>query len=171
MKRLHAILFLLLPMFCSCLGSPPEQWSPEDVPMCSTMRLWEITRLAMEKNGFPVVHQGFDPKTKAAISGWKKDLHPFKGHGTRERIHVRYKRSEAAGMLTIGVRVEQELNDNLSHPLDPSYAKWIEAPDNTGRALVVLQYIRSLLGDDLELGETLTEEELQEKLRLEGPDF
>lgn len=136
----------------ACHVPQPAQWVPQEIPMCSTMRLWEITRLAMEKNGFPIVQQGFDPVEHSVVSGWDRDLHPFKGNGIRERVHVRYKRSENAGKLILGVRVEAESNDNLAKPLDPEYAEWIEAPDNTTRAKVVLQYLQSMLGQELEIG-------------------
>ena len=165
MKRLQTTLFLLAPMFGGCLAVDKPQWTPVEVPLCSTTRLWEISRLAMQKNGFPVVHRGFDPKTKTAVSGWRKDLHPFKGHGYRERMYVRYKSGESPGTLTLGVRVEMQINDNLAKPLDPSYAEWIPAPDNTNRAKVVLQYIRSLLGDQLNIGKTLSEKEQAERAK------
>ncbi|MFT7484340.1 MAG: hypothetical protein ACI9F9_000180 [Candidatus Paceibacteria bacterium] len=167
MNRTCTFLFLLLSMFAGCRAAPKPQWTPEEIPLCSTMRLWEISRLAMHKNGFPVVHIGFDPKTREALSGWHKDLHPFKGNGFRERVHIRYKAGEKPGTLTLGVRVESQVNENLAKPLDPSYAKWVVAPDNTGRAKVVLQYIHSLLGADLNIGKTLSDEEMRRR----GEDF
>jgi hypothetical protein len=136
----------------ACHTPQPSQWVPKEIPMCSTMRLWEVTRLAMEKNGFPIVHQGFDPVENSVVSGWDRDLHPFRGNGIRERVYVRFKRSENAGKLVLGVRVEQEANDNLAKPLDPEYAVWVEAPDNPGRAKIVLQYMQSMLGMNLNLG-------------------
>ena len=155
MRRL-ALLLALCPLLSACSGfGAKPQWTPYEVPMVSTMRLWEITRLSMEKNGFPVIHEGFDPKENVAISGWDTDLHPFKGKGFRERVHVRYKRSENAGKLIMGVRVEREENQNLSKPLDSSYAEWESAPDNTGRAKVVLQYIETLCGPEFEVGKTI----------------
>jgi len=150
MKRLLLSLAALLPL--ACYATHPEQWVPQEIPMCSTMRLWEVTRLALEKNGFPVVHQGFDPVEKSVVSGWDKDLHPFKGKGFRERAHIRFKRSENAGKLVLGIRIEQQTNENLSKPLDPEYAEWVEAADNTDRAKVLLQYVRSMLGNQLEIG-------------------
>lgn len=129
--------------------------------MCSTMRLWEITRLSMEKNGFPIVSTSFDPIDRMAVSGWDRQMHPFKGNGIRERVHVRFRRSENAGKLVIGVRVEQEINENLARPLDPQYAEWTASDDNPERAKVVLQYLRSMLGQDLQIGKTVSEEDLE----------
>ncbi len=167
MKRLLALLALapLLPA-CSSFG-PKPQWTPYEVPMVSTMRLWEITRLSMEKNGFPVIHEGFDPKDNVAISGWDKDLHPFKGKGFRERVHIRYKRSDNAGKLILGVRVEHENNENLAKPLDASYADWVPGPDNSGRAKVVLQYIESLVGPEFEVGKKV-ENDPRNSINIEG---
>lgn len=162
MNRLTVLLLACVPMFTSC-RTHQEQWIPQDVPMSSAMRLWEVSRMAMQKNGFPIVHSGFDPKTKVARSGWDKDLHPFKGHGIRERVYFRYKQSERAGMLILGVRIERETNDNLANPLDAASAKWVKAPDNQQRSKIVMQYVSSLMGNRLELGKNLSEEELERR--------
>jgi hypothetical protein len=162
MKRLHSLLLAILcSLGSACTVMYPEQWTAEEIPMCSSIRMWEITRLAMEKNGFPIVSTGFDPKEKMTVSGWDRDLHPFKGNGFRERVYVRYRRSENAGKLVIGVRVEQEINENLAKPLDPEYADWVEANDNPARAKVVLQYMRSMLGQELNIGEVMDRDELE----------
>jgi hypothetical protein len=167
MKALTVLLLVCAPLFSSCRVYP-EQWVPQDVPMSSSMRLWEVSKLAMQKNGFPVIHVGFDPKSKMARSGWDYDLHPFKGRGIRERVHVRFKQGEKAGMLVLGIRVEQEVNDNLARPLDLSSADWASAGDNKGRSKVVMQYVSSLLGSRLELGKTLTEEEIEKRGEPDG---
>jgi hypothetical protein len=150
-RRLLRLALVALLASCGALGPSPE-WTPYEVPMVSSMRLWEVTRLAMEKNGFPVIHQGFDPKTRTAESGWDLQLHPFKGRGYRERLHVRYETADSAGKLLLSVRVEREVNQALAKPLDPSYAEWERSPDNTGRARVVLQYVQGLLGPEFEVG-------------------
>jgi len=165
MKRTLLALLSLgsLALAPACAVIHPSQWTAEEIPMCSQMRLWEITRLAMEKNGFPIVASGFDPKERTAVSGWDRQLHPFKGNGIRERVHVRFRRSENAGQLVVGVRVEQEVNENLARPLDPEYAEWIEADDNPDRAKVVLQYMRSMLGQELSVGKTVSEAGMEDE--------
>ena len=155
---------LIILMLASLLGACrvyPENWVPQEIPTCSATRLWDVSRLSMEKNGFPIVHKGFDPKTSQALSGWDFDLHPFKSHGIRERAHIRFKRADKPGKLLIDVRVEAESNENLARPLDLSAAKWVTAPDNVERARVVMQYIRSLLGSRLEIGKTLSKDEIE----------
>ncbi len=162
-RPLISAAVLILGLFPSCASGPPAAWVPSAIPACSAMRLWEITRLAMEREGFVVLQRGFDPKTRTATSGWRKELHPFKGRGYRERVLVRYGAGAQAGTMKIGVRIEREINQNLSKPLDPEYADWGEAPDNTERAKVVLQYIRSLLGPDLNIGKKTGLEKEKEK--------
>jgi len=162
-RLLQATLVLSLALFASCAAPSGERWAPSEVPMCSTMRLWEITRIAMEKEGFVVVHRGFDPKTRMAVSGWDRDLHPFRGQGIRERAHVRYKASSNAGKLTLAVRIERQVNQNLAKPLDPEYADWEAGTDNPERAKVVLQYIRSMLGTQLEIGKTIDVKEKEKE--------
>lgn len=164
MIRLHSLLSLLaLLLLPSCASAPPEQWAPGSIPMCSPERLWEVTRLALEHNGFSLLEQGYDPRTRSLSSAWDKDLHPFKGHGFRERAHVRYEVGEEPDTLLLSVRVEREVNENLAKPLDPEYAQWAEAPDNPERARFVLQYVRSLLGTQLELGKKAPREKAKEK--------
>jgi hypothetical protein len=108
--------------------------------------------MAMEREGFPVMRQGFDPRSGLALSGWRRDLHPFKGHGYRERVEVSYKGGEQPGRMVLMVRVAQEINDNVAKPLDLEYAEWVPGPDNQERARVMLQYMRSMLGVQFEVG-------------------
>ena len=152
MRRLLSLLSLLPFCFASCLTGSPEEWIPAEVPLCSTTRLHEVVRMTMEQDGFLVLNQSFNPKTKTFTSGWETELHPFKGHGFRERAHVMYESGKNPGMMRLSVRVENEVNENLAKPLDPSYAMWSPAPDNPGRARVMLQYMRSLLGSELNMG-------------------
>jgi hypothetical protein len=151
MRRLILLVLTLFPCFTSCLLTTPAEWTPVEVPLCSRDRLWEIARMAMEQDGF-VLSREFDPKTHTVISSWDKELHPFKGHGYRERAHLRYEAGETPGTLLVSMRVEREINENLSKPFDPQYADWAAAPDNPERAAVVLQYIRSMLGMEFKMG-------------------
>ncbi len=161
MRRFLALLLFV--SLASCTVTQPESWIPAEVPTASNMRLWEISRLAMEREGFPVVQQGFDPKTRIATSGWRMDLHPFKGRGFRERALVKYERGEKPGTLTLSVRVSQEINDNVSKPLDLEYAEWVPAPDNHEKSRVMLQYIRSMLGNQLDVGKAAEKQKEREK--------
>ena len=49
------------------------------------------------------------------------------------------------GNFEVRVRVEREANMDLVRPLDPSFAKWEERPDDEQRARLLLQTIRSQL--------------------------
>lgn len=164
MNRLLTLLLSSIPSLCaSCIISAPAEWSPAEVPLCSPQRLWEISRMAMERDGLVVLNQSFDPRTRTLVSAWDKELHPFKGHGYRERAHVRYEAGTEPGMLLLSVRVEREINENLAKPLDPQYAKWTEGPDNPERARILLQYMHSLLGSELNLGKRAKEQAEKEK--------
>ena len=88
----------------------------------------------------------FDPLEPSASTGWFVSLAPFKGQGYRERAHIRYERL-AEGEFRVSARVERETNQALARPLDISYADWKAAEDNTARARILLQRIRTYLDD------------------------
>jgi len=163
MIRILLLCTLLPGLFASCLSSAPEEWAPAEVPLCSPQRLWEISRMALERDGLVLLARDFDPKTRTLVSAWDKELHPFKGKGYRERAHVRYDAGDKPGTLLLSVRVEREVNENLSKPLDPQYAEWSEAADNPQRAEIILQYIRSILGTELNIGKKAAEQKEKEK--------
>ncbi|MAF66144.1 MAG: hypothetical protein CMJ84_10875 [Planctomycetes bacterium] len=141
MKR----LFVLFSLFaCACRSGPPPQWVEGEVPGPSDRVLAEVTRLAMEAQGFHVVVRGFDPLERVASSVWEPDLHPFSGEGFRERAKVRYE-PVAPGRILLGVRVERQINKNIARPLELDHADWAEGADNPVRARAILQYIRSTL--------------------------
>lgn len=148
-KALPTLLLLasaLLPVSCSALGlsDPAPTWVVQEAPMVSERVLWVVVENAMVKQGFPVLANEFDPKTREARSGWELDLHPFKGKGFRERAIVAYGLG-SPGKLEIRARVEREINENLAKPLDPSLASWSREGDNEQRAQVLLQTILSTL--------------------------
>jgi hypothetical protein len=170
MNRVILLLLACLPLVTSC-RSHPEVWAPEEIPLCSNQRLWEVSRMALHKNGFPIVHRGFDPKTNTAISGWDEDLMPFRMRGIRERAYVRFKRADTPGKLVLDVRVEQEANSALRDQQNSASAEWVVMPDNLARAKVVLQYIRSLVGSSLEVGKKLTEKEIEFRADQASDDY
>lgn len=130
-----------------CASSrPPAEWAEGDVSASSVRLLWEVTQLVFERERLPVLSSGFDPKTRSVRSGWRIDMHPFRGEGFRERAEVGYEPGED-GRFHVRVRVEREVNQNIARPLDPQYADWEPAPDDTARARVILQSIAAMLGD------------------------
>ncbi len=150
--RLPAVALVLAallgaPSLEGCASSAPRpEWTEGEVSASSVRLLWEVTRLVFEREGLPVVASGFDPKTRSVRSGWRIDLHPFRGEGFRERAEVGYEVLED-GRFRLRVRVERQTNQNIARPLDPQYADWEPAPDDVGRAQVILQSIAAMLGD------------------------
>jgi hypothetical protein len=141
-----AIVALALAAFfgegCS-LPRPAPKWVGGELKASSERVLWEATRLALQKNNFPV-GAGMDEAHLQALSGYVHSLAPFRGKGFRERCYVNWT-SLGEGKWHLDVRVERDRNDDISHPLDISYADWQPDPDNEDRARLVAQYIRSLL--------------------------
>ncbi|MBI5435496.1 MAG: hypothetical protein HZA52_21860 [Planctomycetes bacterium] len=144
------IASLCLVFVASCASERPEpKWRDGEVAAASENVLWEVTVLALDKEGYPV-GAGLDPAKGLAMSGWKSSLAPFKGKGWRARAHVKYERT-APGRYKLEVRVEKETNEDLVRPLDPTYADWQPAPDDPERAGVLLQRIRSYLGGEIDV--------------------
>ena len=144
-QRVWAALTLVLALWLpACAASRPDpSWQSAEVKVLSENVLWQVTRVALEKNNFPI-GAGIDPAKMSAVSGWNHSLAPFRGKGWRERCYVNWKR-KGEGHWTVEVRVERDRNDDISHPLDLSYADWKPDPDNVERARRVLQHIRSML--------------------------
>jgi hypothetical protein len=128
---------------------PPAKWNGAEIAAASENVLWEVTVLALDKEGYPV-GAGLDPAKGVAVSGWKSSLAPFKGKGWRARAHVKYERT-APGRYQLDVRVEKEINQDLVRPLDPTYADWKPAADDEERSSVLLQRIRSYLGGEIDV--------------------
>ena len=132
---------------CALVDPRPDPvWVTDEVDAQSDRVLFEVTRIAMEKTGFPLA-AGLDETKLIAKSGWMISLAPFRGKGFREQCEVHYK---PVGSLAyeVQVRVRREKNDDLLRPLDLTYAEWVAEPDNEERARIVLQYIKSMLSDE-----------------------
>jgi hypothetical protein len=135
----------------ACQTTPriPPQWAKAEVSVPSERVLFEVSVLALEEHAFPL-GTDFDPATLEAVSGWKNDLAPFRGQGRRERAHVKY-RHQGEGAYGVELRVESEVNMDHVRPLDLRYAKWEPAADDFEEAEVLLQRIRSYIGQEIEL--------------------
>lgn len=135
----------------ACFGARNDpRWIDSRVEAPSDNVLWEVTVVALQKNGFPI-GSGLDRSRLVAVSGWHTSLAPFKGEGYRERCHVEYTPVEGKS-YTVRVRVERERNEDIVRPLDLSYAKWEPDPDDERRANMVLGYVQTMLGGDFKLG-------------------
>jgi hypothetical protein len=140
---------LLLAWLCAallggCASTQPEpKWVGGDLRAESERLIWAATRTGLSKNNFPI-GAGIDEAHLIAVSGWRQSLAPFRGKGYRERCHIKWT-NVAEQRWHLEVRVERQRNDDISHPLDPSYAEWVPDPDNEERARLVAQFIRSML--------------------------
>jgi hypothetical protein len=148
MNRLLPFLGAAFLAGCSLTPKIDPEWVSDEFPATSERVLWQVTRMTLEKEGFPV-GAGLDPSTVIATSGWRLDLAPFRGQGFREQAQVRFERLEP-GRYKVEVRVRHEINQDIVRPLDPQYAEWEPAPDRTDRAHVLLQRIKSWMGTELE---------------------
>ena len=149
-RRACISILLACALFAGCATTQPADWLSDKVHAGSDRVLWEVTRVALDKNNFPV-GAGLDEARLTATSGWNISLAPFRGKGFREQCEIKYTRT-APGEYAVALRVRREKNDDLVHPLDLTYAEWVPEADNADRARIVLQYIKSLLGSDLRAG-------------------
>lgn len=122
------------------------EWTEASLTAASDRVLWQVTLLSLEKAGFAPGTE-MDPVELVARSTWNLSLAPFKGDGFREQAIVRYVRL-GEGRYDMAVRVRRERNDAMDNPLDAARAKWVEEPDNVERARIVLQFVRSFLGEE-----------------------
>ncbi|MBL8859440.1 MAG: hypothetical protein JNL28_13090 [Planctomycetes bacterium] len=148
---LACLLAVCAAFSAACQSRPPAQWVDATVEAPSDHLLWEVTLLSLQKTGFPL-GTGLDRAQLLAVSGWNAQLAPFRSDGFRERAHIEYK---PLGERKYGlkVRVEREINQDISHPLDLSYAQWEPDRDNVTRAQILLGYIKATLGPRLELND------------------
>jgi len=135
---------LLVLFGSSCSSTPEASWVKGEASSASQLIIYEVTKMALMKSGFPVLGVGFDPATHTMSSGWRTDLVPMtrqRTRGFRERAWVKYSPS-GGGEIELEVRVEREINKNLARPLDPQYADWETGPDSVERARFLLQLIK-----------------------------
>ncbi len=144
-----ALGLLALAAGCSSTSKYKPEWQEGELAAPSDRLLWEVTVFALDKERYPL-GSGIDPVTLTAVSGWRNSLQPFRGKGRRARAEVRYE-PLGPGRYKVRVRVEQQVNMDIVRPLDLTYAKWEEGPDDPQAAAVILQRVRSWMGPELEL--------------------
>jgi hypothetical protein len=147
-----ALVCVALAFAGGCKSSGPEgTWIKQEVEAENDRTLIDVTAIALQKSGFPV-GAGIDPGNLSVVSGWHTSLAPFRGQGWREQCEVQYVKKEPR-KYEVSIRVKKDKNDDLTHPLDISYAQWVAEPDDVDRARNVMQHIRSLLGTGVEVQE------------------
>lgn len=125
-------------------GSAREgEWVEADIVVPSERILRQIAVQAMSRNGFPPGTEATKAQTMVS-SGWKVDLQPFKGDGTRAKAYVEYEEKNEREWH-IYVRVEKETNGELAKPLELAKAKWEAGPDDTESASRILRLIQMVL--------------------------
>ena len=147
------VLALLLSILtgASCASSdkePEPNWTESELSAPTDTILWKIALASAQKMGFPI-GAGLDPTTMEFTTGWKTDLHPFKGKGFRTQVHVKM-RPIRSGTWAIEARVKKQLNQSLIRPLDLAYAEWEWTGDDVETARILVQHVRSYLGSGID---------------------
>ena len=150
----------VIPVLFACLASLPltgcastdddGSWIESDLEVPSERVLRQIALLALEKNGFPPGTEE-EGAQNTVSSGWLVSLQPFKSDGTRKKAHVHYEEQGPRSWL-VGVRVENETNEELGKTLELARAKWEAGPDDQETAKRILNYMQVVLGTDFHLG-------------------
>jgi hypothetical protein len=153
---LALVPFLALAGGCQSGGEHPPQWKSAELAPPSESVLWAVAGQELQRIGFPVGSDA-DPASLVIRTGWRTQLAPFRGKGHRERAEARIVELEAekgsGARYRVEIRVERENNMDVVDPIDPTRAKWEEAPDDVETAQVVLHRIRSRLGNSFEVGD------------------
>jgi len=121
----------------------------EDVP--SDRVLWQVTLLAFDRLGYTRARN--DRAAMVVESGWKNSLAPFSREGYRTRAEVRLE-AEGPGRWSVRARVKKQINKSIVNPLDPTYADWEWAEDDTVAARILVHHIRSRFDPEFQMEET-----------------
>jgi uncharacterized protein YceK len=126
------------------------QWRSLEVTAPSDRMVWQLMLLALQNQGFPLA-AATDPGARQVESGWKTDLQPFRGEGTRRKAVLALAPIEK-GRWKLEARVRVEKNMNLVTPLDATRAEWEPTADDPMTAQILLQHVRARLRPELEVG-------------------
>jgi hypothetical protein len=145
-----ALLSALLAGGCSSTPKEPEPvWAETQVVAGSDSLLWKVILLSLRKLDFPEGAE-MDRAQMKVISGWKIELSPWKGRGTRKQAEVLCT-PIGPGRWELSARIKTQINNALARTLDYSYAEWEWVPDSTSEARVLLQHVQAFLVPDLEV--------------------
>ncbi len=150
--RFASLMLATLACAISCRSTTSEEgeWAEAEVTIASERVLRQVATIALDKNGFPPGTENVGLNSTVS-SGWRVELQPFKGDGTRSKAHIQYE-EKSARTWHVSVRVEKETNEELAKPLELARAKWESGPDDRDSAARILAYMRTLLGREFELG-------------------
>jgi len=145
-----ALLAALFAGGCSTTPKEPEPvWAETQVTAGSDGLLWKVILLSLRKLDFPEGAE-MDRSQMKVISGWKIELSPWKGRGTRKQAEVTCT-PIGPGRWALAARIKTQINNALARTLDYSYAEWEWVPDNDSEARVLLGHVRAFLGPELEV--------------------
>lgn len=133
---------------CASMRATPI-WVEREIEASNEQVLWEYALSALESQGFPY-GSGANPGKLEIISNWKKDLQAFKGKGNRKRATLRFERL-GGGRYSLAARVEVEINQDITKPLDPTFAQWEVGPDDQAGANILVISIVARTGVPLEI--------------------
>ena len=149
-------LFALAAVLClpgaACNSTPEEPdptWASAQIVAGSDNQLWQVMQLALNRTGFPQ-SAGMNRGDMHVVSGWKIELSPWKGKGTRKQAEI-LATPVGPDRWKIDVRVKKQINNTLAETLDYSYAEWEWAEDDEVTARIVLQHVRAYLSPEFEL--------------------
>jgi hypothetical protein len=169
-KRTLLALCACLALCAACSSAPKEPepaWAEAEVVAGSDSLLWKVILLSLRKLDFPEGAE-MDRARMHVVSGWKIELSPWKGRGTRKQAEVLCT-PIGPGRWSLEARVKTQVNNALARTLDYSYAEWEWVPDDPSEARVILGHVRAFLVPDLEL-EDLPTDPAREHLRArDGP--
>ena len=146
------LAFLLGSFLGGCAASnvePDPLWQEAGLEVPSDRMLWKVALRACDKMGFPLGAGGLDQSAMVIETGWRTNLQPFRGQGTREKAELRFL-PDGDGIWRVEARVKRQRNMSLARPLDPRYAEWEWLPDDVATARLLVQHVRSYLSPTIE---------------------
>ena len=151
-----ALLAALFAGGCSTTPKEPEPvWAETQVTAGSDGLLWKVILLSLRKLDFPEGAE-MDRSQMKVISGWKIELSPWKGRGTRKQAEVTCT-PIGPGRWALAARIKTQINNALARTLDYSYAEWEWVPDDQTEARIILQHVRAFLAPDIEVKDPPTD--------------
>jgi hypothetical protein len=165
---LSAVLAVLCALGSACSTTPKEpepSWASSALVVGSDNQLWQVMLLALNATGFP---QGaeMDRGDMHIVTGWKIELAPRKGKGTRKQAEL-ICTPLGPDRWSVDVRVRMQINNTLAQPLDYSYAEWEWVPDDLTTARIIVQHMRAYLRPELEINDAPVDP-VEEYLRKAG---
>jgi len=152
-SALRALVIFIAVASTSCASQIKAKpvWVDGEVRTGSEQVMFAAVLDGLDKSRYSI-GGGVNRSERTVVSNWQLELAPFRGDGYRQKATVRWTRLEK-DRFGVNVRVQREANEDIIKPLDVSYAKWKVRPDNDRDAHAILQRIKSIVGDEIEIGE------------------